>query len=160
MHSPLRKNRNYNVVARDIKRAKTLRPSIGRCVIYELISWEDILMDGNVVTGVIIWWYGAEFWWGEIFSSRYHTYKPPNTRQSWSITTIVNIHFILYILKELDEYLKSINLLFQYDLSFSHNTRLKSVKDPRNTSVVVMIPTDHPPHKFHNTWRIMRKSSG
>ena len=29
MHSPLRKNRNYNVVARDIKRAKTLRPSIG-----------------------------------------------------------------------------------------------------------------------------------
>src|SRR5208282_1854309 len=28
MHSPLRKNRNYNVVARDIKRAKTLRPSI------------------------------------------------------------------------------------------------------------------------------------
>ena len=55
------------------------------------------------------------------------TYKPAKKRNHNNTPTTTNNDLILHILRELAVHLKSIHLLFQYDLSFPHNMSVDSL---------------------------------
>ena len=72
-----------------------------------------------------------------------HHHQPAKKRNHNNTPTTTNNDLILHILGELDEYFKTLYLLFQYHLPFSHNMSVDSENGPHNTSVGVMIRTDH-----------------